>query len=110
MMEQTIILVTSDHGGVGRGHGKSSEAEVVIPWIIYGRDVQAGHQIEMPINTYDTALTIEYILGMPANDATIGKAVKEVFNTGPYLASDARKRDDAAVTRLTEERAPVKID
>jgi predicted AlkP superfamily pyrophosphatase or phosphodiesterase len=94
MMERTIILVTSDHGGVGRGHGNSSKAEIEIPWVIFGRDVKAGFEIKAPVNTYDTALTIEYILGMPSNEATIGKAIKEAFNYDPQLASERIKWTD----------------
>jgi predicted AlkP superfamily pyrophosphatase or phosphodiesterase len=88
IMERTIILVTSDHGGVGRRHGNSSKAELEIPWLIFGRDVKAGYEIRASVNTYDTALTIEYILGMPGNEATIGKAIKEVFKSDPQVTSE----------------------
>lgn len=91
MMERTIILLTSDHGGVGRGHGNASKAELEIPWLIYGSDVKAGYEIKTPVNTYDTALTIEYILGMPSNEATIGKAIKEAFKDDAQLASKGIK-------------------
>ncbi len=79
MLERTVILVTSDHGGVGTKHGDPTMAEIEIPWIAMGRGVKRGHEIKSPVNTYDTAVTIAHILGVKPHPATIGKAVTEAF-------------------------------
>jgi predicted AlkP superfamily pyrophosphatase or phosphodiesterase len=79
MMDQTIVLISSDHGGVGTKHGNPTMAELEIPWIIYGRGVKRGYEIQTPVNTYDTAITIAYILGVTPHSYTIGKAIKEAF-------------------------------
>ena len=35
--DRTVVLVTSDHGGVGKKHGGNTMAEIEIPWIITAR-------------------------------------------------------------------------
>jgi arylsulfatase A-like enzyme len=79
MLRDTVVLVTSDHGGVNKGHGGATMAELEIPWIIYGRGVRRGHEIQTPINTYDTALTVAHILGVKPHPAWIGKPITEAF-------------------------------
>ena len=37
IFENTMILVTSDHGGKGKGHGGDTPEERTIPWIISGQ-------------------------------------------------------------------------
>ena len=34
--DRTVLLVTSDHGGVGKKHGGNTMAELEIPWIVRG--------------------------------------------------------------------------
>ena len=72
---ETVILVTSDHGGVGKGHGGESLAELEIPWIAYGKDVQPGVELDLPINTFDTAATVAWLLGAKIPFAWLGRPV-----------------------------------
>ena len=78
-IEKTTILVTSDHGGLGRGHGGNSPEEVTIPWIITGPGVKEGFEITNWVDTYDTAPTLAYLMGMTAPDCWVGKPVKTAF-------------------------------
>ncbi|WP_117883627.1 alkaline phosphatase [Aureibaculum luteum] len=78
MMDDTVIIFTSDHGGVGKGHGGKTLLEVEIPWIIYGKNIANKGKLEKSIVTYDTAPTIAYLLGLKTPDFWRGKAVKEV--------------------------------
>ncbi len=75
----TVLLVTADHGGVGTKHGNSTMAELEIPWILFGPGVKRGHELKTPVNTYDTAVTIAYILGVKPHPAWIGKPLTEAF-------------------------------
>lgn len=79
MWESTILLVTADHGGKGKGHGGATIAEIEIPWIIAGPGVKAGHEIKSPISTWDTAATIAYVFGLKQPDVWIGRPVREAF-------------------------------
>jgi len=77
----TTILVTADHGGVGKGHGGDSRAEVEIPWILQGAGVKTGHHVETPVFTYDTAATIAHLLGLTPPDAWIARPVLDALST-----------------------------
>jgi predicted AlkP superfamily pyrophosphatase or phosphodiesterase len=75
----TALLITSDHGGVRKGHGGNSMAELEIPWILSGPGVAAGKEITSPVNTYDTAATVAYLLGIKPPAAWIARPVKDAF-------------------------------
>lgn len=79
MLERSIVLVTSDHGGKDKGHGGATRAEIEIPWIIYGRGVRRGYELKTPIDTCDTAVTVAHILGIKPHTAWIGKPITEAF-------------------------------
>jgi predicted AlkP superfamily pyrophosphatase or phosphodiesterase len=79
MRGQSVVIVTSDHGGIERRHGGLSMEEIEIPWIIQGPNIAAGKRIEAPVNTFDTAATIAYILGLEPPEGWIARPVREVF-------------------------------
>lgn len=80
MLPNTYVLVTSDHGGVGTGHGGATLAEIEIPWILTGPGVAAGREIQTPVNTYDTAATIAFIFGLKPPAVWLGRPVYEAFD------------------------------
>lgn len=78
--DRTIVLVTSDHGGVGKKHGGNTMAEIEIPWILHGPGVTAGKELSTPVNTFDTAATVAYIFGLETPRCWIGRPVAEAFS------------------------------
>ncbi len=76
------LLVTADHGGHGYGHGSSDPQDVTIPWIAWGRGVSAG-LLDENIDTFDTAPTVLWLLGVEEPDAWDGDAVVEAFKAVP---------------------------
>ena len=81
MLAQTILIITSDHGGVGKGHGGATLAEVEIPWIIAGPGVAPAKELTSFVNIYDTAATVAHIFGLTAPDCWIAKPVLEAFGS-----------------------------
>lgn len=77
--EQTVILLTADHGGLGTKHGGESMIELEIPWIIAGPGVKKNHAITAQVNTYDTAATLAKILGVTPPAEWIAKPVRDAF-------------------------------
>jgi hypothetical protein len=82
--DSTYVLVTSDHGGKGRTHGKNSLAEIEIPWIFAGPGVVAG-RIAAPVYTFDTAATVAWVFGLNAPGCWIGRPVLAAFGSSSAL-------------------------
>lgn len=79
----TVMILTSDHGGVGKSHGGQSMAELEIPWIIAGAGIANSREITRDINTYDTACTAAYLLGLNQHPSWIGKPIIEAMASAP---------------------------
>ncbi|HEX9924297.1 MAG TPA: ectonucleotide pyrophosphatase/phosphodiesterase [Anaerolineae bacterium] len=78
-LDQTLLIITSDHGGVDRRHGSDSPEEVTIPWLAVGPGIPAGVILESDIVGYDTAATASYALHLPIPDTWDGRPVLEIF-------------------------------
>ena len=79
LWDSTVVLLTADHGGLGKKHGGNTMAELEIPWIIRGPGIAAGREITTPVNTYDTAPTLARVLGIDPDPCWIGRAVASAF-------------------------------
>ena len=77
-MRDTVVLVTADHGGVGKKHGGNTMSELEIPWLVSGAGVRAG-ELKTPVNTFDTAATVAWLLRLQAPPCWIGRPVTEAF-------------------------------
>jgi arylsulfatase A-like enzyme len=73
------VLVTADHGGHEYDHGSSDSRDVTIPWIAWGRGVRPGALTGVRINTFDTAPTVLWLLGVQEPDSWDGSPVLEAF-------------------------------
>ena len=82
------VVVTADHGGHGRGHGTKDPLDVTIPWIAWGRGVNAGAMTEVTINTFDTAPTVLWLLGVDKPEAWDGVPVTRAFHPLDPIAAD----------------------
>ena len=78
-LDRVVLIISADHGGVGTRHGGESMDELQIPWMVMGPGVKAGKQITDPIDTYDTAATAAYVLGLEQPYAWIARPVKSAF-------------------------------
>jgi arylsulfatase A-like enzyme len=87
-LDSTFVLVSSDHGGKGRGHGKNSLEEIQIPWILSGPGIAPG-RLTAPVYTFDTAATIAWIFGLDAPECWIGRPVLAAFRPAATLAHAA---------------------
>ena len=73
------LLITADHGGHGYDHGSDDPRDVMIPWIAWGRGVSAGLLRDLPIQTFDTAPTVLWLLGVETPDGWDGAPVTTAF-------------------------------
>ncbi|MDX9991959.1 MAG: alkaline phosphatase family protein [Anaerolineales bacterium] len=84
LREDTLFIISADHGGHEQTHGSSRPEDMTIPWIIYGPGVIPG-QITRPVNTVDTAATAAWFLQLKRPAAWDGLPVLEAFGeeSGP---------------------------
>jgi len=80
LMQETIIILTSDHGGNRKSHGGKTLKEVEIPWIVFGKSISEKGKLDSTIITYDTGATIAYLLGLTIPEFWRGKPIKEILN------------------------------
>jgi hypothetical protein len=78
-LDNTLIVVTADNGGIGTSHGGSDPESMTIPWIISGPGVRAGYEIESEVRVYDTAVTVAWALGLPLPTEWEGRPIVEAF-------------------------------
>jgi predicted AlkP superfamily pyrophosphatase or phosphodiesterase len=76
---ETLFIVSSDHGGLGKEHGGNTMMEMQVPWILYGKAVRNKGVINESIMVYDTASTIAWLFGLKQPQVWIGRPVKSPF-------------------------------
>ena len=79
MMDDTIIVLTADHGGTGKGHGGITLDEMLSPFIVYGKGIRKGFEITDAMMQYDVPATIAYILGLTPPQAWVGRPMMQIF-------------------------------
>jgi predicted AlkP superfamily pyrophosphatase or phosphodiesterase len=78
LRDETLIIITADHGGHDETHGSTLPEDMTIPWIIAGPGVTAG-PLDTEVHTTDTAATAAWALGLPQPPDWDGLPVMEAF-------------------------------
>ncbi|MGN6491372.1 MAG: alkaline phosphatase family protein [Agriterribacter sp.] len=79
MSENTLVIITADHGGKGKGHGGATPEEGEIAMILYGKDIKKGYKIQQQVYTYDLAATIAFAFHITPPYAWTGRPIKPAF-------------------------------
>jgi predicted AlkP superfamily pyrophosphatase or phosphodiesterase len=79
LLEDTLIIVSADHGGHNRVHSGAKLIDREIPWIACGPGVREDYVITSEISTVDTAATALYALGLPIPGRFEGRPRTEIF-------------------------------
>ena len=61
MLEETIFVLVSDHGGKEKGHGGPTLDEMETPIVFYGKGVKSDFEIPESTMVYDIASTTGYM-------------------------------------------------
>ena len=77
--DDTIIVMTGDHGGKNKGHGGFTIQELESPFIVFGKNVKKGYEITDPMMQYDVTSTIAYIFGLKIPASWVGRPMKQIF-------------------------------
>ncbi|MBT3836359.1 alkaline phosphatase family protein [Candidatus Woesearchaeota archaeon] len=79
LMENTTLIITSDHGGIKRNHGGNTPEEKETFFVIVGPNVNQNKTIKFS-SIVDITPTITHILNLEKKDYWDGKLIKEIFN------------------------------
>lgn len=78
ILSESVIIVTSDHGGVERKHGGNTLNEFESPLIFWGAGIKEG---EIPVSTmkYDIAPTIAYLFDIESPLVWVGRPIASIL-------------------------------
>jgi predicted AlkP superfamily pyrophosphatase or phosphodiesterase len=83
--DNTVVIISADHGGAALTHGPDDPRSRHIPWITSGPGVRRGFdltQVErLQVDTEDTCATACWLLGLPQPEYFDGKALTEAFES-----------------------------
>ena len=77
--DNTVFVLSSDHGGSLWGHGFNTRRQRRIPLIIFGSNIKEGYVIPAPGRIYDIAPTMAAILGLEVPVEWTGQIISGVF-------------------------------
>jgi len=78
LRQDTLLIITADHGGHDQTHGSRLPEDMTIPWLINGPGVRPGI-LTTPIQTTDSAATAAWALGLSRPAEWDGWPVFEAF-------------------------------
>jgi predicted AlkP superfamily pyrophosphatase or phosphodiesterase len=84
--DQTLIILSADHGGFGKVHNGKDPRGLHIPWIAHGPGIRSGYDLNqhstISINTLDTFATAAAFLEIKfsADDEIEGRVVVQAFD------------------------------
>ena len=70
--DDSIIIVTSDHGHQGASHGGHSMDEMETAFVMWGKGVKKNHEITEPFIQYDVAATVARVFHLETPDSWRG--------------------------------------
>lgn len=79
MMNETIFVLVSDHGGTGTGHGGPTLDEMETPLVFYGKGIKSDFEIPESTMVYDIGSTIGYMFGVNQPQVWIGRPIMSIF-------------------------------
>ena len=69
LWDDTVLVVSSDHGGTSRGHGGFTIRELEAPYLLCGKGIKALGNMSAPapytMMQYDVAADLATLLGVP---------------------------------------------
>jgi predicted AlkP superfamily pyrophosphatase or phosphodiesterase len=77
--DNTVFMLSADHGGSGYGHESNSAKRRKTPLIVFGSGIKKGYAITSPVNIYDIAPTMAALLGMNIPPEWTGRIIHEIF-------------------------------
>lgn len=116
LLENTLLILTPDHGGIGGQHGGSNPTELTIMYAVAGKTVKKGgtptsldeNGDPAPMMILDTAAIVAHALGITPADAWMSTVPGDMFEgveatvrPGKTIAYNVDHRDNESVPTPT---------
>lgn len=79
MLDDTVFVITADHGGIDNHHGGISMSEMLSPMIIVGKGIKQGHRIHELVMSPDLTPIMAHILGIDPEPIWTGRVPMSAF-------------------------------
>ena len=79
MMDETVFVLVSDHGGIDKGHGGPTLDEMETPLVFCGKGIKSDFEIPESTMVYDIGSTIGYMFGVEQPQVWIGRPIMSIF-------------------------------
>ena len=102
-LDSTMIILSADHGGQGRGHGAGDMRSRHIPWIAMGPGIRKNYDLTrdagLQVNTEDSFSTICAMMNIPVRHQVDGKFVNQILQESELVKNVSDKKDDKPFER-----------
>ncbi|MDR1402165.1 MAG: alkaline phosphatase [Tannerellaceae bacterium] len=79
ILDETVIVVVADHGGINTGHGGKTMEEMQTPLVFYGKGIKKGYQIQESTMIYDITGTLAFMMNIEQPQVWIARPVTSIF-------------------------------
>jgi predicted AlkP superfamily pyrophosphatase or phosphodiesterase len=79
IMDETVIMVVADHGGIKTGHGGKTMEEMQTPIVFYGKGIKKGCRIQESTMIYDIAGSLAYMMNIEQPQVWIARPIVSIF-------------------------------
>jgi len=101
LFDQTLIIISADHGGQGKTHGPNDPRSRHIPWIAVGPGIKKDYDLtrhaDLVVNTEDTFATACHLLRIRVPGKVDGKFVNQILER-PEPEKPKKKGEQAKST------------
>lgn len=77
--DETVFILTADHGGIEKGHGGITLQEMETPFIIAGPGIRNIGEFKSAMMQYDVAGTVARLLDVTPPQPWVGRPVTEIL-------------------------------
>ncbi len=88
--QNTLFILTADHGGHDKTHGTADPEDVLIPWIASGGLAAKAGELNQTVRTMDTAATALAALGISVPGDWDSKPVQEALRNGGKVTMNGK--------------------
>ncbi|MDE6652414.1 MAG: alkaline phosphatase [Paramuribaculum sp.] len=80
IFDDTVFIITADHGGTGKGHGGKNLAEMNTPLIMSGPGIKQAGELKGAYMQYDVTATMATLLGLTQPQSWVGRPIVEALD------------------------------